>query len=108
MDLMQKASPDNQSSCYITHFVSPDWLKKITPLPVQVNCLSTGNQAPPHWFERTFVVWLNLINEVIVPFEFFTSQELFFFLMSTNDTEWLMLLIYFIYKCLQIRQCSGR
>ena len=44
------------------------------------------------------------INQVIVPFESFTSREQFIFLMSTNDT----LLVYFIDKCLQIRQSSGR
>ena len=48
------------------------------------------------------------INEVIVPFEYFTSQEQFLFLMSTNDTEVLMLVVYFIDICLQIRQSSGR
>ena len=48
------------------------------------------------------------INQIIVPFESFTSQEKFIFLMSTNDTEVLMLLVYFIDKCLQIRQSSGR
>ena len=42
------------------------------------------------------------INQVIVPFESFSSQEKFIFLMSTNDTEVLMLLVYFIDKCLQI------
>ena len=47
-------------------------------------------------------------NEVFVPFESFTSQEQFLFLMSTNDTEVLMLVVYFIDKCLQIRQSSGR
>ena len=48
------------------------------------------------------------INAIIVPFESYTSQEQFLFLMSTNDTEVIMLLIYFIEKCLQIRQSSGR
>ena len=48
------------------------------------------------------------INQAIVPFESFTSRENFTFLMSTNDTEVLMLLVYFIDKCLQIRQSSGR
>ena len=42
------------------------------------------------------------INEAIVPFESFKSQEQFPFLMSTNDTKVLMLLVYFIDKCLQI------
>ena len=35
------------------------------------------------------------INAIIVPFESYTSQEQFLFLMSTNDTEVIMLLIYF-------------
>ena len=48
------------------------------------------------------------INAIIVPFESYTSQERFLFLMSTNDTEVIMQLIYFIEKCLQIRQSSGR
>ena len=48
------------------------------------------------------------INAIIVPFESYTSQEQFLFPMSTNDTEVIMLLIYFIEKCLQIRQSSGR
>ena len=48
------------------------------------------------------------INQVIIPFESFTSQEQLIFLMSTNDTEVLMLLVYFIDKYLQIRQSSGR
>ena len=42
------------------------------------------------------------INEVIVPFESFKSQEQFLFLMSTNDIKVLMPLVYFIDKCLQI------
>ena len=33
------------------------------------------------------------INQVIVPFESFTSREQFTFLMSTNDTAVLMLFI---------------
>ena len=41
------------------------------------------------------------INQVIVPFESFTSRENSFFLMSTNDTEVLMLLVNFMDKCLQ-------
>ena len=48
------------------------------------------------------------INHIIVPFESFTSREKFIFLMSTNDTEVLMLLVHFIDKCLQIQQSSGR
>ena len=48
------------------------------------------------------------INQVIVPFESFTNREQVIFLMSTNDTEVLMLLVYFIDKSLQIRQSSGR
>ena len=48
------------------------------------------------------------INKVIVGFESFTNGEQFIFLMSTNDTEVLRLLVYFIDKCLQIRQSSGR
>ena len=36
------------------------------------------------------------INQVIVPFKSFTSQEKIIFLMSTNDTKVLMLLAYFI------------
>ena len=48
------------------------------------------------------------INAIIVHFGSYTSQEQFLYLMSTNDTEVIMLLIYFIEKCLQIRQSSGR
>ena len=48
------------------------------------------------------------INAIIVSFETYTSQEQFLFLMSTNDTEVILLLIYFIEKYLQIRQSSGR
>ena len=33
-------------------------------------------------------------NQVIVPFESFTSREKIIFLMSTNDTEVLILLVY--------------
>ena len=42
------------------------------------------------------------INQIIVPFESFTSREKFIYLMSTNDTEVIMLLVYLIDKCLQI------
>ena len=38
-----------------------------------------------------------------MPFESYTSQEQFVFLMSTSDTEVLMLLMHFIEICLQIR-----
>ena len=48
------------------------------------------------------------LNAIIVPFESYTSQEQFLFLMSTSDTEVLMLLMHFIEICLQIRQSSGR
>ena len=48
------------------------------------------------------------LNAFIVPFESYTSQEQFLFLMSTNDTEVIMLLMHFIEICLQIRQSSGR
>ena len=48
------------------------------------------------------------VNAFIVPFESYTSQEQFLFLMSTNDTEVIMLLMHFIEICLQIRQSSGR
>ena len=48
------------------------------------------------------------LNIFIVPFESYTSQEQFLFLMSTNDTEVIMLLMHFIEICLQIRQSSGR
>ena len=48
------------------------------------------------------------LNAFIVLFESYTSQEHFLFLMSTNDTEVIMLLMHFIEICLQIRQSSGR
>ena len=48
------------------------------------------------------------LNAFIVPFESYTSQEQFLFLMSANDTEVIMLLMHFIEICLQIRQSSGR
>ena len=48
------------------------------------------------------------LNAFIVPFESYTSQEQLLFLMSTNDTEVIMLLMQFIEICLQIRQSSGR
>ena len=48
------------------------------------------------------------LNAIIVPFESYTSQEQFLFLMSTSDTEVLMLLMHFIEICLQARQSSGR
>ena len=48
------------------------------------------------------------LNAIIVPFESHTSQEQFLFLMSTSDTEVLMLLMHFIEICLQIRQSWGR
>ena len=47
------------------------------------------------------------INQVIVPFESFTKPRKIHFLMFTNDTEVLMLLVYFVDKCFQIRQSSG-
>ena len=48
------------------------------------------------------------LNAIIVPFESYTSQEQFLFLMSTSNTEVLKLLMHFIEICLQIRQSSGR
>ena len=48
------------------------------------------------------------INTFTVPFETLTREEQFIFLLSTNDTEILTLLMLFIERCLQIRQSSGR
>ena len=48
------------------------------------------------------------LNAFIVPFESYICQEQFLFLMSTNDTEVIMLLMHFIEICLQVRQSSGR
>ena len=48
------------------------------------------------------------INTFTVPFETLSREEQFIFLLSTNDTEILTLLMLFIERCLQIRQSSGR
>ena len=48
------------------------------------------------------------LNAFIVPVESYTSQEQFLFLMSTNDTEVIMLLMHLIEICWQIRKSSGR
>ena len=45
------------------------------------------------------------LNAFVVPFESYTSQEQFLFLMSTNDTEVIMLLVHFIEVCLHVCVC---
>lgn len=56
--------------------------------------------------ERTEV--FEKLNALIVAFHSYTIQEKFKFLMGTNDTEVLTILIPYIDKCFKIRQSSGR
>ena len=48
------------------------------------------------------------LNALIVPFHSYTIQEKFIFLMSTNDTEALNILIPYTDKCFKICHSSGR
>ena len=48
------------------------------------------------------------LNALIVPFHLYTIQEKIIFLMGTDDTEVLNILIPYRDKCFKIRQSSGR
>ena len=50
----------------------------------------------------------NAINSFIVDFDKLTSWDQFIFLMSSEDTEILSLLLVFIDNCLNIHQSSGK
>ena len=52
--------------------------------------------------------FFNAINSFIVDFDKLTSWDQFIFLMSSEDTEILSLLLVFIDNCLNIRQSSGK